>query len=784
MSFPLRASLFRVPAVLLPLLAALLWLAVQPASAVTGPSTGSVHRSADYGALPLLFIPNQGQFDNRVVYAVEGRDKSIFFGEHGLTFVLGEQTAVPSGHEPGRLRQVGPPEPVAHTPQKRWALKVDFVDANPAVRPETLEQAETLISYFKGRPEEWRTGLQASRRIIYRDLWPGIDLIYSGTVNRLKYDFIVHPGADPDRIKLAWRGVDSVQVTPEGQLAVTTPLGTLRDEMPKAWQEAKGRRENVTVAYGLQGTAGVQVASLVGNGLLAGTNPHERVHIVSFTVGGYDRTRTLMLDPEMLVYCGFIGGAGAGGNGDDRGTSIAVDSSGNAYVTGYTMSAEKSFPINVGPDLSHNGKYDAFVAKVKADGTGLEYSGFIGGDDSDVGLGVAVDTNGSAYVTGATWSYQYTFPAKIGPNLKLSGFSDAFVAKVYANGTGLEYCGFIGGYGYDDGNGISVDSIGNAYIVGYTSSSEDSFPVTVGPDISWNGSNDAFVAKVKADGTGLEYSGFIGGTGADKGYGIAVDNTGNAYVTGYTTSTEDSFPVTVGPDLSFNGNYDAFVAKVKADGTGLEYSGFIGGTGTDEGYGIAVDNTGNAYVTGMTTSTEASFPVTAGPDLTYNKNDDSFVAKVKVDGKYLEYCGYIGGAYYDEGYGIAVDNSGNAYVTGVTASTETSFPVLLGPELAHGGDHDAFVAKVKVSGTGLVYCGFIGGADSEAGRGIAVDPDGNAYIIGRTSSTEASFPVTVGPDLIYNGDYFDAFVTKITMPKDDFPWPAFLPAIMEGGKKK
>ncbi len=186
------------------LLAHLLWPGPMPAWALTGPPTGKVARDADYGALPLLFIPNQGQFDSRVVYAVQGRDKSIFFTEQGLTFVLNERAAVPSREEPDRLRRVGPPEPVAHTPQKRWALKVDFVDANPAVRPETLEQAETLISYFKGRPEEWRTGLRASRRIIYRDLWPGIDLIYSGTVNRLKYDFIVHPGADP--IGSGWPG--------------------------------------------------------------------------------------------------------------------------------------------------------------------------------------------------------------------------------------------------------------------------------------------------------------------------------------------------------------------------------------------------------------------------------------------------------------------------------------------------------------------------------------------------------------------------------------------------
>ncbi len=366
MSLPARASLSRVLFAFLPVLAVLLLYTVLPASAVTGPSAGSVHRAADYGAMPLLFIPNRGQFDSRVAYAVQGRDTSIFFSTGGVTFVLSEQPAAP-GQKERSLRQVGTPESAAQPARQRWALKVDFVDANPAAKPETLEQAETLISYFKGRPEEWRTGLQASRKIIYRDLWPGIDLVYSGTVDNLKYDFIVHPGADPDRIRLAWRGADSVQVTKEGQLAVTTPLGTLRDNMPVAWQEGKERQEKVSVAYDLRGPAGVQVAALTTDRTLAAAHPREQVQVIGFTVGDYDRTRTLVLDPEMLVYCGFIGGSE-----DDEGRGVAVDSSGNAYVTGITNSTEATFPDTVGPDLSFNGgASDAFVAKVKADGTGL-----------------------------------------------------------------------------------------------------------------------------------------------------------------------------------------------------------------------------------------------------------------------------------------------------------------------------------------------------------------------------------------------------------------------------
>ena len=779
-------AIVRLRWIMLLFLAHLVWSGPMPAWALIGPAEGKVTGDADYGVLPLLFIPNQGQFDSRVVYAVQGRDKSIFFTEQGLTVVLTDKPVAASARKDDRLRRIGSPEPVAYTPKKRWALKLDFVDANPQARPETLEPADTLISYFKGRPEEWRTGLRASRRIIYRNLWPGIDLIYSGTVNRLKYDFIVRPGADPNRIRLAWRGADSVQVTEEGQLAVFTPLGTLRDEMPKAWQEDKGRRESVTVAYGLQAPAGVQVASLATNGLLAGTNPHERAHIVGFTVGDYDRSRALVLDPEMLVYCGFIGGSAS-----EYGAAIAVDSNGSAYVTGETSSPQASFPETVGPDLTYNGgEDDAFVAKLRADGTGLVYCGFIGGTGRDPGYAIAVDNGGNAYITGSTYSTDGSFPVTGGLDPTHNGGNDAFVAKVRADGTSLVYCGFIGGKAPDYGFGIAVDSGGNAYVAGSTDSADGSFPVIGGLDSTHNGgTRDAFVVKVRADGTSLIYCGFIGGTGYDQGNGIAVDSSGSAYVTGSTDSSAGGagalgFPVTIGPDLTQNGSNDAFVAKVRADGTGLVYCGFIGGTGIDGGQGVAVDSDRNAYVTGYTTSTATSFPETVGPDLSHNGDFDAFVAKVRADGTALTYCGFIGGSGEEFGpsSGIAVDSSGNAYVTGHTTSTETSFPVIVGPDLSYnGGERDAFVAKVQTDGKGLAYCGYIGGAGGEGGTGIAVDRAGDAYVTGWTVSTETSFPVTVGPDVSANGGG-DAFVAKVTT--QEFPWPIFLPAILEGGKKE
>src|SRR5204863_297987 len=205
----------------------------------------------------------------------------------------------------------------------------------------------------------------------------------------------------------------------------------------------------------------------------------------------------------------------------------------------------------------------------------LVYAGYLGGSGYGGGYGIAVDPAGNAYVTGITTSTEATFPVTVGPNLTANGFEDAFVAKVSANGTTLDYAGYIGGENTDLGNGIAVDSAGNAYVTGETYSTEVTFPVTVGPNLTFNGSEDGYgfedavVAKVRADGTALVYAGYIGGDDPEGGYGIAVDSAGNAYVTGFTESTEDTFPVTGGPGLTFNICYDAFVAKVRADGTAL-----------------------------------------------------------------------------------------------------------------------------------------------------------------------------------------------------------------------
>lgn len=681
-----------------------------------------------FGQLPLYFLANQGQLARRVAFYVPGREQTLFFTPQGITFALHNQA--------------------------QWNLQLEFVGANPHVKPVGREQAEAEFNYFNGTPDQWQTGIKTYRSIVYENLWPGIDLVYSGHVNQMKYEFHVQPGADPAQIKLAYRGASSLQLTEAGALEVKTPVAAFTDDQPVSYQEIAGQRVTVTTAYALA----------------------RKGHSYSFQLGQYDRSQPLVIDPVMIVYCGYIGGTGT-----DLGTDIAVDNEGNAYVTGYTNSRSKgvvpAFPTKVGPELNFQSDsacsdcFDAFVAKVNKEGK-LVYCGYIGGNARDWGFGITVDSKGRAYVVGQTASSK--FPLNIGPKLYKSGGQDAFIARVSADGTKLEYCGYIGGDMHNDSAAdVAVNSEFEAYVVGSTDSRD--LPGEMAAYTSWNwnhsgGMSDAFVVKIKDGGAAVEYAGYLGGNQFDAGMGIDVDEKSNAFVGGYTQSNETSFAVKVGPDLTFNGSQDGFVARINADGKTLDYCGFIGGSGDDDVSGIAVTTIGEAYLVGSTTSTQTTFPVIGDSvDATHNGGNDAFIARVKEDGSSLWLSGFVGGSGSDSGIAISLDATGNAYIAGVTVSNETSFPETDGPDLTYNETGDAFVAKLRADGK-IVYCGYVGGKQGDYAWGIATDktlPDAEAFIVGRTNSTQTdAFPLKAGPDLTYNGSGpplgFDAFVAKIS----------------------
>ncbi len=715
--------------------------------------TDSISNSGQqaYGQMPLLFVQNQGQWADQVAYAVQGSDKTLYFTPEGVTFVLSAWDNVEALEESASIQidhRVQSSKPVR---SQRHAVKFDFLGANPNIQPIGQAKDNAVISYFNGQPDNWHTAIPTYRRIVYPNLWPGIDLVYEGTVNRLKYHFLVHPHADPSQIKLVYRGASDVYLNAAGKLIVETPLGRFEDDAPIAYQEVDGKQLAVDMSYVLEQKT-------------ADTYPYH------FSVGAYDPNQPLVLDPALLLYAGYLGAQNT-----DEAFGVAADSTGSAYVTGFTELGVGTFPPTAGPTESGGADLSAFIAKVEPDGTGLIYAAYIDGSGTEKGKDIAIDSNGNAYIAGWTSSTQTTFPVTVGPDMTQNGDLDAFVAKLDATGTNLIYAGFIGGVDEDKAYGIDIDVNGNAYVTGRTHSEEDTFPTLVGPFLTNSGREDAFVTKVNSSGSGLIYSGFLGGSDEEIGWDIAVDGTGNAYVVGRSETNDDTFPVLVGPDLDYNGGMnDGFVAKINASGSGLIYAGFIGGVGIDDAFGIDIDDAGFAYIVGETTSTETTFPVLVGPDLTQNGINDAYVLKLNQTGTNFIYSGFLGGDKNEEGNDIKVDQYGNVYIAGSTNSSEATFPVQIGPDLTPNGFLDAFVAKISPSGSNVLFASYLGGGNFDFGHAIAIDGNGNVFMVGETFSGSGSFPVTIGPDLTHGGQ-IDGYVARFRL----LPHGQYLPLVIK-----
>jgi len=400
-------------------------------------------------------VKNEGQADPRVAYYVQGSATSVYLTRDALVLTLSKRAERERlcSAKPGVPRETG-----------RWTVRLSFEGANPHARVTGQDRTTAAVSYFTGDRSQWKTGLATYASVVYEELWPGIDLVYGGSDGRLKYTFLVKPGADPARIRLRYEGATAV--SPSGaRLRVETPLGGFEEEAPYAYQGDGDARAEVAASFEPE------------EGAPAGS------YRFGFRVGAYDRTKLLVLDPVVLTYCGFIGGSGL-----DDAYGLAVDGSGNAYVVGRTQSAAATFPETVGPDLSHNGGTDdAFVAKVNAAGTALVYCGYIGGANFDIAYEVAVDGSGAAYVAGTTTSPQTSFPVLVGPDTTLNngaGTPDAFVAKVDPGGASLVYCGYIGGADEDEAYALAIDGAGSAYVTGRTNSASG-FPASGPGDLTW-----------------------------------------------------------------------------------------------------------------------------------------------------------------------------------------------------------------------------------------------------------------------------------------------------------
>ncbi len=721
-------------------------LAAPPAAAAADPTALTANPGPETGPalsnLALSFIANAGQEDPAVRFTVKGAGHTIFFTADEIVL-----SAAAAGTAVVHLR---------------------FPGSNPHPVIEGLAPLPGTANFYRGNdPAAWRTHVPTYEAVVYRELYPGVDLVYSGREGRLKSEFRLAAGADPRRIQMAYYGLTGISLQANGALALETPLGTLLEEAPLVYQERDGLQQPIPGRY-----------------LLLSAAAGERR--VGFQVGQYDSSRPLVIDPE-LTYSSFLGGSS-----DEQARALDVlcrmatphtPATTEIYVTGQTSST--NFPLLDPFDNSLGGQSDVFVTKFySTSGTmAISYSTYLGGSARDDGRDILLNAvnadDETVYLTGSTDSSDFPIQGAPAEGATYGGNGDAFVVKLNPDGT-LAYATYLGGSGIDEGHAIafgqSSDIWGDAtvYVVGRTDSTN--FPVNV-LDTTHNGGSDAFVTQVMDSGDEacvFGFSTYLGGSGNDVAYDVYELWPGRVHVTGRTESSD--FPTHNALDATYGGNGDAFLTQILSTTTKVlwGYSTYLGGAGSDTGYGIYVFNESEpeAYVTGRTDS--ADFPTRKAFQPTLAGGSDAFVTKVvsRTADVALAYSSYLGGRGNDEGraIGLARPLDGMVYVAGRTGSND--WPTVNAVQPRHGGGtDDAFVTQV-VSRSGellVAYSTPLGGRGNEAAYGLAWGIHGEwpnytyaAYIAGWTDSVQ--WPTTANAlDKTLDGRS-DAFVAAVSQP--------------------
>lgn len=649
-------------------------------------NSSELQLSEIYGRLPIRFERNDGQTEKQADFLAKGKNSSMFLSSTGA--LLSMQNTKSRGQVTKEQRR-------HETPQSIRLLHMRLVGANSQAKGYGLNELITKSNYFIGNnKEKWITDIPNYSMIEYRNVYPDIDLCYYGNQGKLEFDFMVAPHADPGVIVLKLDGSADQRIDEKGNLILSTYCGELTMQEPLAYQEKSGIRETVHVKY------------------LFRSNEY-----VGLEIGEYDESRTLIIDP-VIIYSTFLGIPGTGedvvvdedgfvyivgsdgtdafvtklhpdsssliyktilgGQLDDFGHGIAIDTAGNVYVTGETQSDD--FPVqdavqqDFGGDLWVDG--DAFICKLDPDGK-IVYSTYLGGESEDIGNDIAVDLSGNAYVTGKTISWNFPVADAYQGSLETVDMftwgSDVFITKLKPDGSEYVFSTYLGGGLHDAGAGITLDNANNIYITGYTSSTD--FPTTAGAYQTQGRGSDAFVTKMNAQGTDLVFSTYLtGGTDpnysqAVNGLDIAVDGANNAVIFGSTSSPQ--FPTTNAVQPSLGGDADNFVTKFTTNGSSLLFSTYLGGNDYEGQIGsITVDAEDNVFVTGQTQSN--NFPIERPILNSLAGVTDGFITGISSDGVELIFSSYLGGSGYDAGHGIFVAPNGNIWVTG--GSTSSDFP--------------------------------------------------------------------------------------------------------------
>jgi hypothetical protein len=658
-----------------------------------------------FTSLPLVFEANQGQTDAQVHFVARGGGVALFLTSTGYALELcgtdrrGEGVACD-------------------------VLRMSLLDANPEPEICGLEPLPSVSNYLIGSDRvAWHRGVPHFARVEYEQVYAGIDLVFHGSRGTLEYDFVVAPGVDPDAIRLAYSGAESLSVDAAGNLVVSTSKGELVQGAPVVYQESTAGRRDVAGRFTL-----------------------DEDGRVGFELGAYDTSFPLTIDP-VLSFSTFLGGSGI-----DAANGIAVDAVGNVYVAGRTESAD--FPTLDAYDGGLSGSKDAFVVKLSPNGKTLLFSTYLGGSDFEEAYAVGTDRDANVYLAGDTGSSD--FPTHNALQKTYGGGRDSFVVKLDASGSTLLYGTYLGGGVNEFARSMAVDEAGEAYVLGHTSSTN--FPTASPLQGSKAGGRDLFITHLAPSGLYMYYSTYLGGAGDEDAGGIAIDDSGVAYITGDTNSSD--FPTTNASQPSFRGSTDGIVARLHFLGVSLHYATFLGGSGYDYAQDVSVDRRGRAYVISKTSS--ANFPTKDAYQPDSGGGSDVGVTRLAADGS-LELSTFLGGSGTDEGLQIVVDPSDSIYLAGRTSST--NFPTASSLQSQLAGNTDSFVAQFTPNATALAYSTYLGGGGIQYAYGLALDDRGAAYVAGQTNSSDFPTASALQPSL---GGAWDAVIAKLTTPLDFF----------------
>jgi uncharacterized protein (TIGR03437 family) len=682
-------------------------LTVDGAAPLAGPSRSQSPRNLTAASAPLSFELNRGQAAADVRYLGRMRRFNLLMSPQRLKF----QSAT-------------------------GAIEMHFAGANSRPGIEGLDPRATHSNYYSGNdPHNWQIDVPNYSRIRYSSVYPGIDAVFYGNDDRLEYDLVAAPGANPGAIQLMFDAEVKLSVDQAGNLQMRAPGLTLEQHKPVVYQMRKGVRVPVEASFQLTGTSAV-----------------------TFALGDYDRAAALVIDP-VIGYSTYLGG-----NTIDEFDHAAVDDAGNVYMVGSSDSS--NFPTK--PEASPRGKLDVIVVKLDPSGKNILYSTILGGSGRDHGYSIAVDKDGNAYITGFTESVNFPI---LNQFQLYHNNRDAFVSKLGPSGE-LKYSTFLGGAkpqpcgcaGNDDGYAIAVNSLGQAFVAGYTFASD--FPTTVAPK-TLPDRGEAFLAVLNAAGNGLVYSMYIGAQeGDDTAYAVALDRSGNAYVAGSTTSK--TFATTEGAvQRVFNGGSpygDAFIVRVGLQPNGqpgILASTLFGGSRDDFAAGIAIDPAGNVYITGSTDSPNLS--ITGGAMQTSYAGGinwgDGYLAKFDATLTKRIFATYFGGGGDDVGLAVDVDGAGAAYLTGWTDSG--NYPVTADAvQKTLAGKSDAYIIKISADGAKAEFSSYLGTPGDDEGFDVALTASGQVWMVGDTNGDAWPGVLSNALQPHRSGDY-DAFATRL-----------------------